>query len=228
MLRLPGVLKWKRHGPPGRECNRWHHEYHATPTPRRRWLQFSLRTMMVIVLLFGCGFGWLGMKLRQAREQREAVKAIRTWQAVATYDYELDPRQDPFTRPVPPGPSWVRGLLGDDFFAHVVIVDNLFDPVGKEIKSKMTDDGLVYLRAFPHLRELYLRGRPFNDVGLVHLEGLTQLETLYLDATQVTDEELVHLQGLARLKRLFLNGTKVTDAGVVELQKALPNVQIFR
>lgn len=27
------------------------------PTPRRRWLQFSLRTMMALVLVIGCGLG---------------------------------------------------------------------------------------------------------------------------------------------------------------------------
>ncbi len=49
----------------------------TTPKPRRRWLQFSLRTLMVLMLVFGCGFGWAGVKLKQAREQRGAVKAIR-------------------------------------------------------------------------------------------------------------------------------------------------------
>ena len=32
------------------------------PKPRHRWLQFSLRTVMVIVLVFGCGMGWFVLK----------------------------------------------------------------------------------------------------------------------------------------------------------------------
>ena len=31
--------------------------------PRRRWPQFSLRTLMVLMLVFGCGFGWLVSKI---------------------------------------------------------------------------------------------------------------------------------------------------------------------
>jgi hypothetical protein len=44
------------------------------PKPLRRWFQYSLRTLLVLMLVFGCGFGWLGMKVKQAREQREAVE----------------------------------------------------------------------------------------------------------------------------------------------------------
>ena len=48
----------------------------TTPKPCRRWLQVSLRTMMVLMLTFGCGFGWFAYKIKRAREQREVVKAI--------------------------------------------------------------------------------------------------------------------------------------------------------
>ena len=41
-----------------------------SPKPRRPWLQFRLRTMLVIVLVFGCGMGWFAYKLKQARRQR--------------------------------------------------------------------------------------------------------------------------------------------------------------
>jgi hypothetical protein len=46
------------------------------PKPRRRWLQFSLRTLLVLMLVLGCGLGWLAYKIKAAREQRAAVDAI--------------------------------------------------------------------------------------------------------------------------------------------------------
>jgi hypothetical protein len=49
----------------------------ATPQPRRRRLQFSLRTLLVLMLAVGCGFGWLGMKVKEARDQREAMEVMR-------------------------------------------------------------------------------------------------------------------------------------------------------
>jgi hypothetical protein len=39
----------------------------TTPKPRRRWLQFSLRTLMVLMLVFGAGFGWFARKVQHAR-----------------------------------------------------------------------------------------------------------------------------------------------------------------
>jgi hypothetical protein len=29
-----------------------------TPAPKRRWFQFSLRTMFVVVTVFACWLGW--------------------------------------------------------------------------------------------------------------------------------------------------------------------------
>ncbi len=40
-----------------------------------RW-QFSLRTLLVAVAVLGIGFGWLGMKLNTARQQRRAAVEI--------------------------------------------------------------------------------------------------------------------------------------------------------
>ena len=34
---------------------------------RRRWLQFSLRTLLVLMLVFGAGFGWLAHEIQHAR-----------------------------------------------------------------------------------------------------------------------------------------------------------------
>ncbi len=49
----------------------------ATTTPKpRRWLQFSLRTM-VVVLICSIPCGWLARKMKQAKKQREAVQAIK-------------------------------------------------------------------------------------------------------------------------------------------------------
>jgi hypothetical protein len=51
-------------------------EHPTTPTPRRRWFQFSLRTLMVFVVVTSVPLGWLGIKVKEARKQRESVRAI--------------------------------------------------------------------------------------------------------------------------------------------------------
>jgi len=44
---------------------------------RRRWFRYSLRTLLLLMLVFGCGLGWFAREIRRSRAQREAVKAIR-------------------------------------------------------------------------------------------------------------------------------------------------------
>jgi len=49
----------------------------STPKPRGRWLQFSLRTMLVLMLTFGCGFGWLGMMLTRLLQHQHQADELR-------------------------------------------------------------------------------------------------------------------------------------------------------
>ena len=48
-----------------------------TPKPRRRWLQFSLRTTMVLILSVSVSLGWFAHRRKQAKEQEAAVLALR-------------------------------------------------------------------------------------------------------------------------------------------------------
>ncbi len=59
------------------------------PKPRRRWLQFRLRTLLLLVLVL-CG--WLAWMRYEAREQREAVEWVREMGGSVTYDYEMGNR----------------------------------------------------------------------------------------------------------------------------------------
>ena len=67
-----------------------------------------------------------------------------------------------------------------------------------------------------------------TDAGLVHLRAITSLSRLDLVGTHVTDAGIVRLKGLTKLKLLALSYTEVTDAGVKDLQRALPNLIIVR
>jgi hypothetical protein len=87
-----------------------------TPKPKRRWYQFSQRTLLVLVLLVSIGLSWLGIKMNQARRQREVVKAILEAGGAVYYDYEYKQSGNP----EPPAPAWLRKLFGDDLFRDVV------------------------------------------------------------------------------------------------------------
>jgi Leucine-rich repeat (LRR) protein len=95
--------------------------------------------------------------------------------------------------------------------------------------SKVTDDDLELLVAFPKLRELDLNGTKITNAGLVHLKALTNLKRLVLSANiDITDTGLANLRGLTRLEWLNLCITRATDAGLVHLRdlKALEYLQL--
>jgi hypothetical protein len=190
----------------------------AKPASRhwRKFLRFSVRGMILFVILFGAGLGWI---VRKAHIQRDAVAAVLKAGGTVAHSWEYD--QKPILRGRPSAPSWLVDLVGIEFFGHVTHVDlsGLSGPA---------DSTLVEVGRLNQLQELWLGNASVTDAGLVHLKGMTNLSYLGLDGTQVTDAGLVHLKGLTNLKTLDLFGTQVTAAGVNELQQALPNLKITR
>ena len=183
----------------------------VVPQKRRlRWYQFSLRTLLLFVLLVSAGMSWLGNKLYRARRQHEAVVALMKSGATVYYDSRAYGKEATV-------PEWVQGLLGKDLFfdVHSVSVNEAVD---------FRDEHAAPLRELTGLRTLYLDGAEITDAGLEHLEGLTRLADLYLRDTQVTGAGLEHLEGLTNLQRLGLGGTRVTPAGLEHL-KALTRLQ---
>ncbi len=85
---------------------------------RLRWYQFRLRSLFILMILASIGMSWIGIKLQDARRQREIVEEIEKLGGVVSYDYQLaEPYSD-----VPPGPQWLQTVLGNDCFATVVFV----------------------------------------------------------------------------------------------------------
>jgi internalin A len=181
--------------------------------PWRRYLRFSVRGLIVLVLVIGLGMGWI---VRSARIQREAVAAIRKAHGSVAYDWQLKSGYGAFGEP--PWPRWLVHTLGVDYFGSVVSVD---------IPSA-SEDGLVHIGQLGRLRVLQIGTSDMTDAALAHLKGLSNLTYLDLKGTQVTDSGLAHLKGLTKLSLLNLSGTPVTDAGVSELQQVLPSLKIVR
>ncbi|MEX0613622.1 MAG: hypothetical protein WD229_16005 [Pirellulales bacterium] len=169
---------------------------------RRRWLQYSLRWLLVIVTLSGIG---LGLVVRRAERQRKAVAEVRA-SGEAWYKFEVSP--PPAVRGELPGPDWLCRLLGVDYFAEVTNATLAFSA---------TDATVAHLSGLTSLKELSLYGTRVTDPGLAHLSGLTSLQWLSLDRTQVGDAGLAYLSGLTSLQVLWLDGTQVGDAGLAHL-----------
>jgi hypothetical protein len=181
---------------------------------RRRFFQFRLRSVFVIVAIAAVPCTLLAWKMERKRQERAVVAAILTLGGKVYYEYEKGPPPHE-----PPGPIWLRKLFGDDFFAEVDSVE-----YGN---SAITDAALDPIREFKHIKYLDLSRTDVTDEGLRRLKSLSNLQLLILEQTAVTGDGLIHLKGLVNLEYLDLTDTKVTSSGLAALQEALPNCQIL-
>jgi hypothetical protein len=189
----------------------------SPPPGKRRW-QYSLRALFAMVFVVALLCSWLGVRMQAARRQREALAALADYGTIVKYDYQEQGEDEP------PGPEWLRRLLGEDFFASVRSVEfghpDLIKGLGFSGELPvLRDDTLKNLESLPKLRSLSLSYQPgITDAGLVHLRGLQELEELDLSSTAVGDGGLEHLGQLAQLRNLHISATRVTDAGLAKIQ----------
>jgi hypothetical protein len=158
-----------------------------------RWrFQFSTRSLLVLTVAVAIPCSWLAVERKKAREQQQVVATIeKQLRGSVAYDWEYDVDGAWLPNARPPGPSWLRDLLGEDFFRAVVRV-NLSD-------EKVTDAALEQLKGLGQLRKLWLEHTKVTDAGLERLRGLRQLQELSLRGTEVTGTGLENLKGLGQL-----------------------------
>jgi hypothetical protein len=190
---------------------------HRPPLRRSRWFQFRLATLLLLITGLGI---WLGLQVNRVNRQRRAVAEITARKGIVGYDYQTD--LNPKTsEKEPPGPKWLRQLIGDDYFCEVECVDFATDYFGRRKElglSKVDDDGLACLELIPKITTLELgNNRAITDAGLVHLRNLNDLSTVYLYRSSITGPGLAHLADLPALKVVDLKWAPVTNEGLVHL-----------
>lgn len=84
-----------------------------------RKLKFTLRTLFILLTISAA---WPGYHTNEARRQRIAVEAIEAAEGRVRYDYQRRLANATNGESLA-GPSWIRSVLGDDFFRRVVEVD---------------------------------------------------------------------------------------------------------
>jgi hypothetical protein len=176
----------------------------ALERPMRRWCQFSLKGLLVLVSVACVLLGTVGVKMNRKRHEREVVAEIERLGGWVLFDWQRD---DDETEP--PGPSWIRRLVGDDFFSRVYSV-MLIGPQYVPDPNVQTE-------------------QPATADCLRSVSGaFPTLEELDICTAQVDDANLDDIKRMNGLKRLDIRRTRITDDGIAELRKALPNCEIRR
>lgn len=79
---------------------------HADPTARP-W-QFTLRRLLLMMLVVSIGLGWFRLKQEQARKIRRAIEVLNTCGNASLY-----PEDENF------GPHWLRASIGDELYTWI-------------------------------------------------------------------------------------------------------------
>jgi hypothetical protein len=170
--------------------------------PWRRYLRFSVRGLIVLVLLIG---GWLGWAVRSAQIQRDSVDAITKAGGEVLYDWQWrDGTRIPGGTPW--APRWLVDRIGVDFFRDVTSVEF-------KLSYSLTDRPIVEFANFTRLQRLVFTSMTMSDAGLSKLRRLTRLRELDLSRCDVTDAEAANLKGLTSVTSLNLASGFLTDAG---------------
>jgi tetratricopeptide (TPR) repeat protein len=194
----------------------------------RRQFQFSIRTLLMLMVLVAIVAGWFFPKRERARRQKEAVVAVESVSGLVYYRPESQP---------------VLGetLVGVDFLSDVVAVEanvatlptltdltdrsefgeyyngRLWTVTDPSFCTGISDAQLKYLAKLPTLEMLHLERTQITDAGLEYLRGLTNITDLSFADTRITDVGLVHLNRLTALRALNLTNTQVTGVAFEHL-----------
>jgi hypothetical protein len=216
--REPGLLLGNSPGPirRGGNAQAMDESIPEPPRHRRRWFSLSLRGLMLLVLVVGGVMGW---KARRARLQQRAVATIQGLHGSVIYDWEYDweyAGNHFMKKPasVPPGPSWLRRALGDEYFQDVAAVilptesglppafDESREPFDPKYARLLLDDQLACLDGLDRIENLHLQGGHLKPEGLERLARLGRLKDLTLIIDALDADRLAHLGGLTNLERL--------------------------
>ena len=112
--------------------------------PWQEFLRFSVRGLIVLVLLIGTGLGWLV----RTQIQREAVAAIENSHGSVKYSWEWRNGKSIFGGK-PWAPGWLVDRLGVDYFGHVT-------SVGIGSMSTASDAAIAHVGKLSRIEQLHL------------------------------------------------------------------------
>ena len=200
-----------------------------SPKPRRRWFQFRMSTLLIVVTLSTLPVGYVAWEREQCRRGEAAIKRLDpdnpNTRLIFQSSFEIP------ARPTTGRPDWLKYLLGNDDFRTVHFATLTGDSI--------TDSELALLTALPNLHDVIIQAPQVTDEGVSHLPRLKAVESFSFAANKrVTgegweiigkwhglrevsfracnfcDDDVSKLRPLTNLKSLHLNGTNITDSGL--------------
>jgi len=194
---------------------------------RRRWLQFSLRTFLLLVLVTSV---WMGWYIRSVRRQQDSVRAITAVGGAVIYEHQFDVdglhyqiqsrlpaslsrKLDNYLYDVEGVKLFAIKTDPNDALQHLEGVPKVEQLVFAE--TGVTDDGLRYVAQLQKLELLHLAiESAVSDAGIEHFANHPSLVYFGIEYTEVTGNCLRTLRTIPSLRELSLRGNRISDDGL--------------
>lgn len=184
--------------------------------PRRPWFQFSLRTLLLAMLVFGCGLSWFADKKMKSRK---AWKPIRMMQS-DTASFALD------------GLDRNHGWSNGNWLERQLGIDLPISPRSATLWGVTSNGnaiaGLSHLKQIESVRlEDFIRPATYEliDDEMSLLSKLPMLNSLKISSNQFTGEGLRHFAGNTRIRTLDFSGSKTLSSKGISSIEFLPSLE---
>lgn len=180
----------------------------AAAGKNRRWLRFSLRGLLVLILLLALPLGWLAQQIRRSQRETSFAAQVREAGGEARFDYNA---AGPTYSPSPPKGHWLlRAAFGKNLFSYLCLVD-----LSQVADPNPFADGLGRMS---QVDTLILPAGPLSDELIDGVAALPNLWSLTLDGSAVTPEEIRRLIASKSIGALQLGGAAAADEILEELR----------
>lgn len=163
---------------------------------KRRWLRFSVRSLLVLITLCGLMLGTYVIFIRSRLEAYHREHTLRSLDLLHTHVHDSDTgslHQLKLHRL-----QLVTSRFGANEAKWIKDLDELKQLV---LAAPVADADLATLASLPNLEELIIHSNAVTDAGLVHIARFQNLRSLVLHCP-VSDSGMEHLIPLAKLERL--------------------------
>lgn len=127
--------------------------------------QFTLRALLVAMLVVSVALGWFTQRRRRLAEEAATSQVLSK-----------------------------GGMVGSNSSGTVTAIVFAGQRGDSDLAANIADADLDVLRVFPRLHELDLSGRPITDAAVPLLSRLKTLRVLRLSGTKLTDDGVRRLQ----------------------------------
>ena len=156
----------------------------TSPKKKNFRFRFGVRTLLAGLFIVACGAAWLGACYRQSQVEQQLLKKFAATGITYGYQGEMSSFTNLFSGPVqkeifsnpikrsPPGPKWLRRLLGEHCFARV----QSFKVNGEQMNQE--DFNTHELSRFTELKGIEFSHCNFSNEAYLKLDNLTSIELL--------------------------------------------------